>query len=147
MKKNILTAVTVVLLLSSCHKDDDDNEPTVAGTWKTTKQMSISGKDNSILYSENYNACEGQSNFVFTDNKATYSRHELDGNNCILGNSETFTYTYNSETKTLNFTNDQAITESYVLNELTQNEMQIIQSTYDNNNDGFDDKSVIVLNK
>lgn len=147
MKKILFSAVSAIVILSSCSNDDKEIPPTVIGTWKQTKTMYISGKDNSVLSSEPFDACESKSNFVFTtDNKLTYNKYYLSGNNCILENGEVITYSYDSNTKILILYNTHT-TETYTLNLLTDNEMQIIESTSDYNDDGIDDKFIIVLNK
>ncbi|CAH0164735.1 lipocalin family protein [Chryseobacterium sp. Bi04] len=146
MRKLLFLAVSAFLLLSSCD-NDDNSEPTVLGTWKMTKEMYISGKDNSIFDSTPYSACKSQSNFVFAaDNTATFSQYDLNGTTCTLKNSSNFTYSYDSKTKTLTLDANNT-QESYVLNSLTDNEMQILTNTDDYNDDGIDDKSVIVFNK
>ncbi|UHO36805.1 lipocalin family protein [Chryseobacterium capnotolerans] len=147
MKKLLFWAISALLILYSCSKDDDQ-QPTIIGTWKTTKKIIISGKDGSIILSELYDACEGQSNLVFTkDQKVTNNEYKLIGGNCSLLSSRTIMYTYDDASKKLTFTYDSSPPQSFTLNLLTHNEFQVIRSLFDYDNDGIDDKNILVLTR
>ncbi len=147
MKKILFFGALSVLALSSCRKDDDDeqNTPTVVGIWKPSKEIVISGKNGAIISSEVSTTCYKKSTFDFkSNNTVTVDIYEenMDGA-CANYGKETLSYSYDAVTKKLKIEGEE---DQEVLN-LTSNEFQIVIEYSDVNNDNFDDKIVLVLVK
>lgn len=150
MKKLILFALAS-FLISSCRKDDDDkkSEPIIAGTWMYTKKQLMSGKDNSVLFSEAIIDCPDKRSYQFSGNNYTLTifKDNFVGS-CVIDETEngTFGYDQNKITFKSTRTNNEY---SMSVNSLTNEELQLIDPFfgYDANNDGVQDKFVMVFHK
>lgn len=136
----------------SCRKDDDEKEESlILGTWNLTKTQIMSGKDNSVLFSEAVTDCPDKRSYIFSENKYTLNifKDNFVGS-CVVDETENGEFTYDENQKKITFkstltNNPYAIT----VNSVTKNELQLIDSSfgYDANNDGISDKYVMVFNK
>lgn len=151
MKKLILIAFASLSIIS-CRKDDDEKEESlILGTWNLTKTQIMSGKDNSVLFSEAVTDCPDKRSYIFSENKYTLNifKDNFVGS-CVVDETENGEFTYDENQKKITFkstltNNPYAIT----VNSVTYNELQLIDSSfgYDANNDGISDKYVMVFNK
>lgn len=155
MKKLIPFALASLIIIS-CRKDDDNEEtkPSFVGTWKWTKSVVLSGKDNSVISSDPVlsSECESNNSYIYTsDGKFTFKHFTSVNNTCENSTTLTGDYSYDESNKLLTLKqviNLTQINRSYYLNSFTSNEMQVIsEDNKDYNNDGINDKSITVLMK
>lgn len=135
-----------VLALMSCSNDDDqENESSIVGLWRESKIVIYNGTNNAVLNTEMPDDCDKKNTYEFTSggqiNIKTFYTQSSTGN-CLEDTTSSEAYTYNSETKKITVGNE----TSDVLS-LTSNELQIVVDMDDENNDGVDDKVVLVLYK
>ncbi|MGO4708722.1 lipocalin family protein [Chryseobacterium sp. 2TAF14] len=152
MKKNFLLAFATLFLFSSCSNDDNENNQNVvkpiAGIWKMSKTMIISGSNNAILQSGNITGCESLNTFEFGQNQNFHIKYYTKNNvECIADGFDTGTYQYSENSKMLTFTYSDSIVESFVVHSLNNAEMMTVDHIEDYNNDGVNDTSVIVFKK
>jgi hypothetical protein len=152
MKKNFLLAFATLFLFSSCSNDDNENNQNVikpiAGIWKMSKTMIISGSNNAILQSGNITGCESLNTFEFGQNQNFNIKYYTKNNvECIADGFDTGTYQYSENSKMLTFTYSDSIVESFVVHSLNNAEMMTVDHIEDYNNDGVNDTSVIVFKK
>lgn len=151
MKKIILIALASFFVIS-CRKDDDEKrEALILGTWNLNKIQIISGKDNSVLFSEAVTDCPDKRTYLFSENQYTLDifKDNFIGS-CVVDETEKGEYTYDEDQKKITFkstlTNNAYVV---IVNSVTNNELQLIDSSfgYDGNSDGIPDKYVMVFNK
>ena len=151
MKKIILIALASFFVIS-CRKDDDEKrEALILGTWNINKIQIISGKDNSVLFSEAVTDCPDKRTYLFSENQYTLDifKDNFIGS-CVVDETEKGEYTYDEDQKKITFkstlTNNAYVV---IVNSVTNNELQLIDSSfgYDGNSDGIPDKYVMVFNK
>lgn len=152
MKKLLLGVVALGFLATACKKDDDNNSPSamLVGTWKVSKFVVYSGKDNSILASETVSGCNAQSTMEFKSDKTFLQKSYEAGTNgsCMLDDTDTGTYSYNEGTKELSTTYSGSTTADVMkVENLTHNQLSVSSGGFDLDNDGFDDKSISYLYK
>ena len=155
MKKLLLIALASFFVIS-CRKDDESEEtkPSFVGTWKWTKSVILSGKDNSVISSDPVlsSECESKNSYVYTsEGKFTFNHFTFANNTCENNTTLAGDYSYDENNKLLTLKqliNLTQINRSYYLNSFTNNEMQVIsEDNKDYNNDGINDKSITVLTK
>ena len=136
----------------SCRKDDDEKrEALILGTWNLNKIQIISGKDNSVLFSEAVTDCPDKRTYLFSENQYTLDifKDNFIGS-CVVDETEKGEYTYDENQKKITFkstlTNNAYVV---IVNSVTNNELQLTDSSfsYDGNSDGIPDKYVMVFNK
>jgi len=151
LKKIILIALASFFVIS-CRKDDDEKrEALILGTWNLNKIQIISGKDNSVLFSEAVTDCPDKRTYLFSENQYTLDifKDNFIGS-CVVDETEKGEYTYDENQKKITFkstlTNNAYVV---IVNSATNNELQLIDSSfgYDGNSDGIPDKYVMVFNK
>lgn len=151
MKKLLLIALASFFVIS-CRKDDDEKrEALILGTWNLNKIQIISGKDNSVLFSEAVTDCPDKRTYLFSENQYTLDifKDNFIGS-CVVDVTEKGEYTYDENQKKITIkstlTNN---TYVVIVNSVTNNELQLIDSSfgYDGNSDGIPDKYVMVFNK
>ena len=151
MKKIILIALASFFVIS-CRKDDDEKrEALILGTWNINKIQIISGKDNSVLFSEAVTDCPDKRTYLFSENQYTLDifKDNFIGS-CVVDETEKGEYTYDENQKKITFkstlTNNAYVV---IVNSVTNNELQLTDSSfgYDGNSDGIPDKYVMVFNK
>ena len=151
MKKLLLIALASFFVIS-CRKDDDEKrEALILGTWNLNKIQIISGKDNSVLFSEAVTDCPDKRTYLFSENQYTLDifKDNFIGS-CVVDETEKGEYTYDENQKKITIkstlTNN---TYVVIVNSVTNNELQLIDSSfgYDGNSDGIPDKYVMVFNK
>lgn len=151
MKKIILIALASFFVIS-CRKDDDEKrEALISGIWNLNKIQIISGKDNSVLFSEAVTDCPDKRTYLFSENQYTLDifKDNFIGS-CVVDETEKGEYTYDENQKKITIkstlTNN---TYVVIVNSVTNNELQLIDSSfgYDGNSDGIPDKYVMVFNK
>lgn len=151
MKKIILIALASFFVIS-CRKDDDEKrEALILGIWNLNKIQIISGKDNSVLFSEAVTDCPDKRTYLFSENQYTLDifKDNFIGS-CVVDETEKGEYTYDENQKKITFkstlTNNAYVV---IVNSVTNNELQLIDSSfgYDGNSDGIPDKYVMVFNK
>ena len=155
LKKFILLAFAALSIIS-CRKDEENEEiqPSFVGTWKWTKTLILSGKDNLVISSTPIlnSECSSKNQYIFTDDQKFDFTHFASVNN-VCEQSARFSgeYSYDEYKKLLTATqyiNLTYIPLSYYLNSFTINEIQIIsEEKSDYNNDGINDKLITVLTK
>jgi len=151
LKKLILIAFASLSIIS-CRKDDDEKEESlILGTWNLTKTQLMSGKDNSVLFSEAVTDCPDKRFYIFSENKYTLNifKDNFVGS-CVVDETENGEFTYDENQKKITFKST-LTNNPYVItvNSVTNNELQLIDSSFgfDANNDGISDKYVMVFNK
>ena len=136
----------------SCRKDDDEKrEALILGTWNLNKIQIISGKDNSVLFSEAVTDCPDKRTYLFSENQYTLDifKDNFIGS-CVVDETEKGEYTYDEDQKKITIkstlTNNAYVV---IVNSVTNNELQLTDSSfgYDGNSDGIPDKYVMVFNK
>ena len=151
MKKIILIALASFFVIS-CRKDDDEKqEALILGIWNLNKIQIISGKDNSVLFSEAVTDCPDKRTYLFSENQYTLDifKDNFIGS-CVVDETEKGEYTYDENQKKITIkstlTNNAYVV---IVNSVTNNELQLIDSSfgYDGNSDGIPDKYVMVFNK
>jgi hypothetical protein len=151
LKKIILIALASFFVIS-CRKDDDEKqEALILGIWNLNKIQIISGKDNSVLFSEAVTDCPDKRTYLFSENQYTLDifKDNFIGS-CVVDETEKGEYTYDEDQKKITFkstlTNNAYVV---IVNSVTNNELQLIDSSfgYDGNSDGIPDKYVMVFNK
>ena len=151
LKKIILIALASFFVIS-CRKDDDEKrEALILGTWNLNKIQIISGKDNSVLFSEAVTDCPDKRTYLFSENQYTLDifKDNFIGS-CVVDETEKGEYTYDEDQKKITFkstlTNNAYVV---IVNSVTNNELQLTDSSfsYDGNSDGIPDKYVMVFNK
>jgi len=151
LKKIILIALASFFVIS-CRKDDDEKrEALISGIWNLNKIQIISGKDNSVLFSEAVTDCPDKRTYLFSENQYTLDifKDNFIGS-CVVDETEKGEYTYDENQKKITIkstlTNN---TYVVIVNSVTNNELQLIDSSfgYDGNSDGIPDKYVMVFNK
>lgn len=152
MKKNFLLAFATMLLFSSCGNDDNDNNQnaikTIAGNWKMSRTMMISGSNNAILQSSPVTGCEALNSFEFGQNQSFSIKYYTKNNiECIADGFDTGTYQYSENSKMLTFTYSDSVVKSVVVYSLNSTEIMTVDHIEDYNNDGVNDTSVIVFRK
>ncbi|WP_072998970.1 lipocalin-like domain-containing protein [Epilithonimonas mollis] len=151
MKKLILFTLASLVIIS-CRKDDDEkSESMIVGTWTLTKNQVMSGKDNSILFSEAITDCPDKRTYLFSENNYTINsfKDNFTGS-CIIDDTENGEFNYDENQKQITFKSTRT-NNPYTLkvNSVTNDELQLINPLYyyDVDNDGINDKFVMVLNK
>jgi hypothetical protein len=149
MEKLFLLFSSGLLIFTSCRKDDDNPNSEIVGKWNFTKYIVYSGKDNSILFSDDLSECDKKDGFNFKPNgtvSATDFNEDIDGN-CVGGEVGTGNYTFDKNALKLTMSVD-GNEEITFLRSFTKNEMQlIIDDSVDSDLDGTEDIEIIVLNK
>lgn len=144
--KKLLLASAALISLAACQNDDDDTDSpaSIVGTWKLSKMMVYSGKDNKVLDEDAASACESKSTFVFAnDGKVTTHSyfHANDGSCEDLGTTTT-PYSYNASTKILTINGEETPLKS-----MTANTFEVITETWDYNGDNIDDNLTSVFTR
>lgn len=151
VKKLTLLALTSLSIIS-CKKDDDEKlKLMINGTWSLTKNQIMSGKDNSILFSEAITDCPEKRSYQFSNYNytLTFFKDNFVGS-CVASGTENGTFSYNDTENKITFKSSRTNnTYSLNVNSVSGNELQLADSFYgyDANNDGITDKFVLVFNK
>lgn len=147
MKKEFFLAILAIgFVFNSCKNDDseEDNTETIVGIWKPIKEIAISGSNGNTISTQNASTCYKKSTFDFKSNNTVASTifdDQLDGS-CKSYGTENLPYSYEFNGKKLIIDNEQFEVISH-----TKNELQFVANYEDENNDGIEDKIIIVLNK
>ncbi|MFB9121425.1 lipocalin family protein [Bergeyella porcorum] len=142
MKKLILFSMAT-LSLTACKRDDDNTtaEPSIVGTWNSSKYVIYSGKDKSILKEEPATACDAKDTMIFTSDKKVSDTYYTESNGtCVENGTDAGTYSYDATTKKLIFHWSGNTTPGTVdVLKLTEKEFEFVDEDFDYNNDGVDD--------
>lgn len=153
MKKKLLLISVLLLLFSSCRKDEsEEKENLIVGTWKWTKVMVVSGKDNSTILTDPIlpSDCKSNNRYTYDLNlRYTYTEFQEISGICKLFKTYNTEYSFDQKTKILTIKSDGANNATVLeLYTLTENEMAMIQDeNQDYDNDGIKDKFLTVFNK
>lgn len=141
MKKTIVIA-TVLSLIISCRKDDEDQSLQFNGGWKNYKDVIFDGKTGTVSTSEDI-ACGELLEFTSTTNVRTteYSSDSNDGN-CKKRSVWEGNYSFNESTRIIIIDD-----EEYSVKNISSTEMQLQFDYYDINNDGVLEKYVVYYKK
>ena len=141
MLKNIWIGVIALLALSSCgeDRDDDTTEHTtisqkIIGSWTILKKES-NGTNISVPL-----PCSNLGNFVFDSYNKLHENHNSAVNNHCIADTDVYTYSVDESTKEITAKNAQNDVLIYVVSNLSENELVLI------NKEG-DDMMVYVLSK
>ena len=130
MKKLILLAFVSAFVFNSCRKDDDNNEPTIVGTWKLNKNIVKYGNGTSETITPN--SCEAKTNITFANDGKYIDVGYSDFSGECLNYTTIGTYFYNKQNKTLTITDDETVD----IASLTSTELVVINEKYDSDGDG-----------
>lgn len=149
--KNLFLFSIAALSLVACKGDDDTpaTEVSIIGTWKENKHLIYDGKTNTIINTENLDACESKSNLILaSDKSATWNLFRMSNNECKELGADVGTYSYDTATKNLSFNwTGNKETDVHTVTKLTANELEFIEDYSDFNNDGVDDIHTILLTR
>lgn len=153
MKKNIILVSLSLISIVSCRNDNDVNDnSSIVGTWRMSKDLIISGKNGSVISSDPIleSDCESKNTYTFSsDGKYSYTNyHKSNNGDCILYKSNNGTYSFSEKSKELTITlNGDPVTSK--LYSFSNKEFQLIQEddSYDYNDDGINDKFITVFVK
>ncbi|GEM_PF-4112055 len=95
-----------------------------------------SGKDNSVLSSENIpeGSCQSKNKYAFTEDQFSMTYYETKNNQCEISETASGEYTYDSNTKQLrlkNYFNFTYINSDYTVEYLTNKELHLATDYYD----------------
>lgn len=147
MKKKIFLALLATgFIFSSCKNDnsEEDNTETIAGVWRPAKEIAISGSNGTTISNQNASTCYKKSTFDFKSNNTVASTifdDQMDGS-CLSYGTENLPYSYDFNGKKLIIDNEHFEVISH-----TKNELQFVANYEDENNDGIEDKIILVLYK
>ncbi|GGG63867.1 lipocalin family protein [Epilithonimonas arachidiradicis] len=144
MKKLILFALASLAIIS-CRKDDDESKPTIVGNWKISKSILKFGNGSSQTYT--LDSCESQNNFTLQkDGKMSSVSYGIDFNGNCVSRTANGTFSYDEQNKRLVMYADEVTTVE--VSSITKNELIVISiPSYDNDNDGKEDKLYIYFTK
>lgn len=152
VKKLILFAFASLVIVS-CRKDDDDLQikSSFEGNWNYIKKQIMSGKDNSILFSEAITDCPEKRSYQFSNHNYTLTifKDNFVGS-CVVDEIENGTFSYDDSQNNITFKSSRTNNQySINVNSINNNELQLADPFfgYDANNDGIADKFVLVFNK
>lgn len=151
MKKIYLVAALTTILFS-CRNDNDDAEnitASIISKWKISKTEMVSGKDNSVFYSENAVGCDAE-NYLEFKNGGDFKSVEYykSGNNCVVDYEDSGLYNYDQTAQTISIQlSNSSYSYIYKVEKLTNDELVISNPSYDYDGDDIDDKEVYHLYK
>ncbi|WOC52822.1 hypothetical protein BPO_2175 [Bergeyella porcorum] len=143
--KNLILFSMAALSLTACKRDDDNTtaEPSIIGTWKESKYIIYSGKDEKILNIEIADVCLAKSELILTsDNNVTRYFFYNENNECKKEAPEFGSYIYDTDKQILIFNTRIRENENTYMNnikKLTDKELELVEDNYDYDNDGVDD--------
>lgn len=146
MKKILFLAVASLgLLNTSCTSDDESNSNAeIAGTWKISKRVILSGVDGTVLETTNITGCLAQNTFTYEEDssfKEMYYGAVTSG--CELTDEVTGTYLYTPSTKILRLKYaGESSPELVYLQNVAHLTMEAYSFDDDFNGDGVTDKYV-----
>lgn len=135
--KKILILLCAAFTVLSCRKDDDEVlSNSLYGNWKMVNISIYSGKDNSVLFSENIpeGSCQSKNKYGFTEDQFSMTYYETKNNQCEISETASGEYTYDSNTKQLrlkNYFNFTYINSDYTVEYLTNKELHLATDYYD----------------
>lgn len=149
MKKTILTILGIIAITScdSSSRNDNQEKYSIVGKWIQSKTIIVSGKDGSILNTQDANACENLSYLEFFSDISA-KRVVFTGNTtqCDKTTDESGSYLYDNIENKITFTVN-GINKIYNVNSLTNNELQILNGEGLYNNDSLPDQYITVYTK
>lgn len=129
---NVLKKLTIfpalILLFAglflSCRNDTVDNTPyttNIKGNWQPLKMVQSAALTSGTVTNVNeFSECQQRGRIILGDNNAgTAKVYGVNGTECTLVSSSTFTYTYDPSTNILIITNADATTQSGTVKTLT----------------------------
>ncbi|WP_267405394.1 MULTISPECIES: lipocalin family protein [unclassified Chryseobacterium] len=143
MKKLLFLALSAGFVFSSCSNDNDDN-PSIIGTWRPSQTITVSGKTGNVIDTENASTCYKKSTFDFKSNGSMVATiyDENGAGACSNLGTDTVQYSYNYDKKRITIDGEEQEVISH-----TNNKIQIVTDYDDEDGDGIDDKIMIVLTK
>lgn len=147
-KNTYFAGICTLLMLTSCGSDSDEEQYPIftgsplLGEWKKSKEIILSGKNNSIIaIKDNNDPCEKNATTNFAaDGKVHFKQFYKNSNgNCIQHPIETKSYNYDPSAKKL-YINGMLYGEIIMLTG-TQQEIKV-NLDYDENGDGIKDYAV-----
>ena len=143
MKKLLFLALSAGFVFSSCSNDDDDT-PSIIGTWRPSQTITVSGKTGNVIDTEDASTCYKKSTFEFKSNGSLVAViYEDNGfGACSNIGTDTISYSYNYDKKRIIIDDE----EQEVIRH-TDNKIQIVTEYDDVDGDNIDDKIITVLTK
>ncbi len=153
--KKILILIWASLTVLSCRKDDDEVlSNSLYGNWKMVNISIYSGKDNSVLSSENIpeGSCKSKNKYAFTEDQFSITYYETKNNQCEISDTASGEFSYNKSTKQLrlkNHFNFTYIYSDYTVEYLTNKELHLANEYYDvdENHNAVKNRSVVTLKR
>ncbi len=140
----ILVSMTLICCRDEGSKENIQEEYSIVGKWKWSKEGTYSGKDLNVKLDENYpNSCEQNDIYEFTSsNKYIGTFYETNSNNECTPAITTKDYVYDKNKKVISFDGD-----PIDVLELTKDKMIIGWYEGDLNDDGITDYTKVYLYK
>lgn len=152
MKKILFLAIAGLTLCTSCKSDDEENNGNdemnmLVGVWKTSKQITVSGVDNTtVLDTYVPTGCYVQDYVNFkTDGTYVVTEYKSENNSCVVDSSEAGTYTYNPQTKELSISSSGTSGSDIIKVQALTNSSLVISVNDDFDGDGIKDKMTTYL--
>lgn len=158
MKKILLYAIAgFSLALTSCKSDEEEaNNPysesnLIVGVWKESKEVTISGADNStVLDTYMVTGCDALNNFNFKSDGGYVENiydNATSGTGCNLDSTKTGSYSYDPLTKalTINYSGGTTGIENLTVLAVNASSLVVKNKIDDDNGDGIDDFVIITL--
>ena len=123
MKKLILLAFVSAFVFNSCRKDDDNNEPTIVGTWKPYKF--ITKYENGTSSTSTPTPCSAKTNITFANDGKYIAETYGDFSGECLKDDANGTYSYDKQNKILTYTNNGDLV-TFEVATLTDTELTLI---------------------
>ena len=143
MKKLLLMAVVAGFALTACKKDDDE-VPSIVGTWKVNKYTYKYA--NGKFETETPDACEAKTNITFKEGGSLINDEYYSGSGTCKSDYSTGTYNYKENEKDLYVSLD-GNTMRFKVITINNFELVLLGEKDDYDGDGKDDEYTMYLKR